>query len=157
MMESCSVCECDEGEVPRNWMTESGHYFPSHAHGSEEDHGWITSADKSGHDEHLNALIEDTSEYDGNQKPWIGGGLEKSSMSPESLQYFQFLRETEDSNEELAGQRHIDFPREDLFWTDMPEDDCARGPECDRLYSSHALSENGESETSPSNPLKGYM
>ena len=103
----------------------------------------------------MNALIEDTSEYDGNQKPWIGGGLEKSGMSPESLQYFQFLRETEDSNEELAGQRHIDFPREDLFWTDMPEDDCARGPECDRLYSSHALSENGESETSPSNPLKG--
>ena len=128
MMEGCSVCTCEEDEVPRNWMTESGHFFP--AAGKGEDYGWITSAGRSGHDERTNAKMEGVSVYDGTQKPWIRGGLEKGSMSPESLQYFQFLRETEDSNDEAAGQRHVSDLSNDFFWTDMSEDDCARGPEC---------------------------
>lgn len=152
MMESCSVCACDEGEVPRNWMTESGQYFPSRNNGMGQEHGWITSAGKSGHDEHMNALIEDVSAYDGSQKPWTRGGLEKSSMSPESLQYFQFLRETEDSNEEAAGQRHVSRPPDDLFWTDMSEDDCARGPDCPAASTPRGASGDGSGGSSP---LKG--
>lgn len=93
-MEGCSVCECDEREIPKTWMDD-----------------YIKPADMD--------LWEDVDKNNDNNDngAWIGGEsighddkLSSLSSIPVPYGYLQYLEETEDDDM--------------LDWTDMAEDNC---------------------------------
>lgn len=139
-MEGCSVCACEEEEVPKNWNAGSGHYFYGKASSlssskKADNLGWISSGGMSDKDEEQTAVMESPGDYDGDmEKPWTKGGLSPDKEgSQDETRYIEFLRGTEDDRQGLGeGQGAPDAGTErgqsvgDIFWTDMPEDDCAR-------------------------------
>lgn len=139
MMEGCSVCACEEEEVPKNWNAGSGHYFPGKASSSSmsskkaDNLGWISSGGMSDKDEEQTAFMESPRDYyDGDmEKPWTKGGLSPGKEgSQDERRYIEFLRGTEDDGGRGGGHGSSAPTEEavgDIFWTDMAEDDCARG------------------------------
>ena len=138
-MEGCSVCACEEEEVPKNWNASSGHYFPGKASSSSmsskkaDNLGWISSGGMSDKDEEQTAFMESPHDYyDGDmEKPWTKGDLSSGKGgSQDERRYIEFLRGTEDDGGRGGGHGSSAPTEEavgDIFWTDMAEDDCARG------------------------------
>ena len=155
MMEGCSVCACEEEEVPKNWIAGSGHYFPG-SKKPEASSGWITSGGMSDKDEKQTASMERPGDYEGDvEKAWTKGGLTPGKDgSQDEKQYIEFLRGSEDNvnqGQDLAPTA----PVGDIFWTDMVEDDCARGGQSDRLGQCTNGDGNGVDSINTATPVSG--
>ena len=97
-MEGCSVCECDEREIPKTWMDD---YIKPGAdmdlwedvdknNDNNENGGWIGGESSIVHDDKLSSLSSIQVPYG----------------------YLQYLEDTEDDDNDM------------LDWTDMAEDNC---------------------------------
>ena len=105
-MEGCSVCECDEREIPKTWLDD---YIKPNIDLWEE-YNNIDNIDSS------------------TTGAWIGDGKDHndrfSSLLPNSVPYgyLQYLEETEDDDSDM------------LDWTDMVEDTCGYKKKVPSLY-----------------------
>lgn len=103
-MEGCSVCECDEREIPKTWL-----------------------------DDYVKPNIDLWEDYNNNidsstTGAWISDGKDQSdqfsSLVPNSAPYgyLQYLEETEDDDNDM------------LDWTDMAEDNCGYRKKVNNLF-----------------------
>ena len=98
MMESCSVCTCDDNEVPRSWVDESkrhklGHETNNYNYGSSDNFGWISST-SSAFDTAGNGQSKAFDRY------YMSSPAQKtSSQITRDDPYLKYLRDTEDDGE----------------------------------------------------------
>lgn len=106
MMEGCSVCTCDENEIPKPWILSTSN---NNNHKKNNDFGWITSSTSSygyegkGHDDSLGRIVA-TKESD---------EAESIIKEQERMQYETFKRKEIDEYEY----------NEILFDPDIDDDD----------------------------------
>lgn len=98
MMESCSVCTCDDNEVPRSWVDESkrlksDHETNSYSYGSGDNFGWISST-SSAFDTAGNGQSKAL------DRQYTSSPAQKtSSQITRDEAYLKYLRDTEDDGE----------------------------------------------------------
>ena len=103
MMESCSVCTCEESEVPESWMDEASPLGLDLGYGKNENtFGWITSQSSSfgftgaGHNDVLGRL--NMSDSKARDQP----------SDPSGGSYLKYLRDTEDDGKNRTLIRRIE-------------------------------------------------
>ena len=99
-MEGCSVCECDEREIPKTWLDD---YIKPNIDLWEDQNN-----------DNIDSTITGAWIGDGNNNNNNNNNDQFSSLLPNSVPYgyLQYLEETEDDDNDM------------LDWTDMAEDTC---------------------------------
>ena len=119
MMEGCSVCACDDEEVPETWLKQEDTNRNRHPQNEEKEtenenekdagSGWISDTTNDNAHAHIHkssSIVKDRDELQLRQQPWKKGTLSESSILQPDQESSElgFLRHTEDQEWDVLGE-----------------------------------------------------